>query len=63
MYHRCRRRKGERSLQPEVNCPVCGIDFEVPAGKGEGDSVECPYCLAQLRLVKREGKLVAEEVK
>jgi len=50
-------------LQPEVNCPVCGIDFEIPAGKGEGDSVECPYCLAQLRLVKKEGKLVAEEVK
>ncbi|MCL4425618.1 MAG: sulfonate ABC transporter [Firmicutes bacterium] len=47
-------------MRPEVTCPVCGIDFEVPGGKGEGDIVECPYCLAQLKLIEKDGKLLAE---
>lgn len=45
----------------EVLCPVCGLYFDV-TGKQEGDEVECPYCGAQLRLVRRDGNLEAEEM-
>ena len=46
----------------EVNCPVCGLDFEVPEGKGVGDIVVCPFCGAELKLVIKDGQLAAEEV-
>ena len=45
-----------------VLCPVCNMEFEVPAGKGSGDVVECPYCFVQLMIKMEDGKLVAEEV-
>jgi len=44
-----------------VLCPVCGLEFAVPEGKGEGAVVECPYCHVELVLKLEDGKLVAEE--
>lgn len=44
-----------------VLCPVCGLEFAVPEGKGAGDTVECPYCHVELVLKLEDGKLVAEE--
>ncbi|HHW17593.1 MAG TPA: sulfonate ABC transporter [Firmicutes bacterium] len=46
----------------KVMCPVCGLEFEVPEGKGPGDKVVCPWCEAELVLAEEEGKLVAREV-
>ncbi|MDK2856696.1 MAG: alpha-aminoadipate/glutamate carrier protein LysW [Bacillota bacterium] len=43
----------------EVTCPVCGVDFEVPEGKGVGDILSCPYCRARLRLTLDDGEVVA----
>jgi Zn-finger nucleic acid-binding protein len=37
-----------------VMCPVCGLEFEVSEGKGEGDTVVCPWCHAEL-VPAREG--------
>lgn len=45
-----------------VLCPVCGLEFEVPEGKGAGDTVVCPWCNAELRLMQENGELVAREV-
>ncbi|MDI6825441.1 MAG: hypothetical protein QME93_06020 [Bacillota bacterium] len=45
-----------------VLCPVCGLEFEVPEGKGPGDTVVCPWCNAELKLVREDGELVAREV-
>lgn len=55
-----RRKAGERLVQ--VMCPVCGLEFEVPEGKGPGDRVVCPWCNAELVLAEEEGELVAREV-
>lgn len=45
-----------------VLCPVCGLEFEVPEGKGPGDTVVCPWCGAELRLVQEGTELTAREV-
>ncbi|HHT71960.1 MAG: sulfonate ABC transporter [bacterium] len=45
-----------------VLCPVCNLEFEIPAGTGPGDTVECPYCGVELVLKLEGDELVAEEV-
>jgi len=45
-----------------VMCPVCGLEFQVPAGKGPGDTGVCPWCNAEPVLAREEGELVAREV-
>ncbi len=54
------RKGGERAVN--VMCPVCGLEFEVPEGKGPGDVVVCPWCNAELVLAQEDGQLVAREV-
>lgn len=44
----------------EVTCPVCGVEFELPEGKGVGDLVTCPYCRARLRLTLEDGEIAAK---
>ena len=48
-------------VEPMVLCPVCDMEFEVPEGKGPGDTVECSYCGVELVLKTKDGKLVAVE--
>lgn len=42
-------------------CLVCGLEFNVPEGKGPGDTVVSPWCNAELVLALKDGKLIARE--
>jgi hypothetical protein len=53
--------KDALDLRPAVNCPACHRLFNVPAGKGEGDLLTCPFCATRMVLRIRQ-VLVAEPV-
>jgi hypothetical protein len=38
-------------VKPKVYCPSCHRLLNVTEGKGEGDEMGCPYCLAQFKLL------------
>lgn len=62
MLEETRHSRKAGGISVKVMCPVCGLEFEVPEGKGPGDKVVCPWCEAELVLAEEEGKLVAREV-
>ena len=37
-------------LKPKIYCPSCHRLLNVAEGKGEGDEMECPFCMAQFAL-------------
>ncbi len=45
-----------------VECPVCERDIVLSENAREGDVIQCPYCKLWFKLVKVNGKFVAERV-